>query len=154
MIVFDLECRSGGHRFEGWFASSDAFADQQARGLLCCPQCGSAEVSKAASAANVARKGNQSVAALPAKTSADFSPLPPAAQEMLGKLAKMQADALKNSTWVGPSFAAQSRAMHYGDQEVTTIHGQATPSEAKGLADEGIAVMPLLIPVVPPEELN
>jgi hypothetical protein len=31
MIVFDLECRDGGHRFEGWFGSSDDFAQQQAR---------------------------------------------------------------------------------------------------------------------------
>jgi hypothetical protein len=37
MIVFDLECRAGGHRFEGWFASSEDFASQQARGLVVCP---------------------------------------------------------------------------------------------------------------------
>ena len=151
MIVFDLECRSGGHRFEGWFAGSDAFADQRQRGLLCCPQCGSADVAKAASAPNLGRKGNQVSAARPAKTP---PALPAAAHEMLGKLAKAQADALKSSTWVGPRFAAQSRAMHYGDQEVTTIHGQATPAEANGLAEEGIVVMPLLIPVTPPDELN
>ena len=47
MIVFDLECRSGGHRFEGWFGSSDDFADQQARGLVACPDCGSPDVDKA-----------------------------------------------------------------------------------------------------------
>ena len=34
MIVFDLECREGGHRFEGWFGSSADYDDQQARGLL------------------------------------------------------------------------------------------------------------------------
>ena len=151
MIVFDLECRSGRHRFEGWFAGSDAFADQQQRGLLCCPQCGSADVAKAASAPNLGRKGNQVAAARLAKPP---PVLPAAAQELLGKLAKAQADALKSSTWVGPKFVAQSRAMHYGDQEAATIHGQATPAEANGLAEEGIAVMPLLIPVTPPGELN
>ena len=34
MIVFDLECRVGGHRFEGWFASSEDFAGQQARDVV------------------------------------------------------------------------------------------------------------------------
>ena len=151
MIVFDLECRSGGHRFEAWFAGSNAFAEQQQRGLLCCPQCGSANVAKAASAPNLGRKGNQVAGPQPAKAPPVMSA---GALEMLGKLAKLQADALKNSTWVGPKFAAQSRAMHYGDQEMATIHGQATPAEAQGLAEEGIAVLPLLVPVTPPEELN
>ena len=44
MIVFDLECRSGGHRFEGWFGSSEQFASQQARGLVTCPICNSGDV--------------------------------------------------------------------------------------------------------------
>ena len=34
MIVFDLCCAAGDHRFEAWFASSDSFVDQQARRLL------------------------------------------------------------------------------------------------------------------------
>ncbi|QYU69050.1 DUF1178 family protein [Leptolyngbya sp. 15MV] len=33
MIVYDLSCAEG-HRFEGWFASSDDFAAQQAGGLV------------------------------------------------------------------------------------------------------------------------
>ena len=46
MIVYDLTCDHG-HRFEGWFGSSDDYADQKAKGLLACPACGSAEVAKA-----------------------------------------------------------------------------------------------------------
>ena len=34
MIVFDLLCSAKGHRFEGWFASSEDFAAQQERGLV------------------------------------------------------------------------------------------------------------------------
>ena len=60
MIVFDLCCPDG-HRFEGWFASSDDFAGQRDRGLVECPQCGSAEVAKAPMAPAVPRKGNQVV---------------------------------------------------------------------------------------------
>jgi hypothetical protein len=154
MIVFDLECQALGHRFEGWFASSDDFAAQQARGLLACPQCGSPGIAKAVMAPSIGRKGNQ----LPA-VQADRKPvaggaLPPQVREMMAKLATMQAEALKQSTWVGEKFADTSRAMHYGERETETIHGQATATEAKDLIEEGIAVMPLLIPVTPPEELN
>lgn len=65
MIVFDLECRAGAHRFEGWFASSHDFAGQQARGLVSCPVCGALEVGKALSAPHLGRKGNQSPLPVP-----------------------------------------------------------------------------------------
>jgi len=69
-------------------------------------------------------------------------------------VALAQAEAIKSSTWVGDSFADDARAMHYGDKDVAPIHGQATAQEAQELLDEGIAVAPLLIPVVPPGEAN
>ena len=156
MIVFDLECRTGGHRFEGWFSSSDDFAAQAGRGLVSCPQCGSHDVAKAVMAPNVGRKGNQ----LPAPRSAERSTphaggrLPPEALQMMQALAAMQAEALKSSRWVGESFAEQSRKMHYGEAEAETIHGQATIQEAKELLEEGVPVMPLPFPVAPPDELN
>lgn len=157
MIVFDLECRGGGHRFEGWFGSSSDFESQQARGLVSCPQCGSADVVKALMAPNLGRKGNQ----MPGPSSKPEAPrpvanaaLPPEAAVLAQELAKMQADALKQSKWVGGDFAEQSRAMHYGEREHEVIHGQATPDEARDLHEEGIAVMPLLFPVAPPEEIN
>lgn len=150
MIVFDLACRDRGHRFEGWFASSDDFVRQQERGMLCCPQCGSANVEKAPMAPAVPRKGNQQAAA-PAAMS---GPVPAEIQQVMAKLAALQAEALKQSTWVGADFAEQSREMHYGEREVETIHGQATIEDAKALLEEGIAVMPLPFPVAPPDELN
>ncbi len=72
----------------------------------------------------------------------------------LAKLAQMQAEALKRSKWVGEAFAEHSRAMHYGERDPETIHGKATPKEAKALLEEGIAVAPLPFPVSPPDELN
>ena len=72
----------------------------------------------------------------------------------MAKLAVMQAEALTQSTWVGDSFAEKSRAMHYGEADQATIHGQATLDDAKSLLEEGIAVMPLPFPVAPPDELN
>ena len=150
MIVYDLACREAGHRFEGWFASSDDFTSQQKRGLLCCPQCGSANVEKAPMAPAVPRKGNQIQPAAAAMS----GPVPTEIQQVMARLAAMQSEALKQSTWVGAAFAEQSREMHYGEREVETIHGQATIEDARALQEEGIAVMPLPFPVAPPEELN
>jgi hypothetical protein len=157
MIVFDLECSLAGHRFEGWFASSDDFVRQQEMGLLACPQCGSGEVTKAPMAPNLGRKGNQVAVkpeSRPAPRSVTNDNLPPEAVKMMKALAKMQAEAIKDSRWVGDSFAEQSRAMHYGEKEVESIHGQATVTEAKELLDEGIAVAPLPFPIAPPDKSN
>jgi hypothetical protein len=152
MIVFDLACAEG-HRFEGWFASSDAFAEQHARGLVECPHCGSAAVEKAPMAPAVPAKSNART-----ETAARKHPvtgqLPPEVARALQSLAAAQAKALENSTWVGDEFAEQSRAMHYGQREHATIHGQATRGEAAALVEEGIAVSPLPFPVAPPDELN
>lgn len=157
MIVFDLECRDGGHRFEGWFGSSQDFAEQQRRGLVGCPQCGSADIVKAPMAANLGRKGNQIAPAtspVPSSTSVSGGALPPNALALIQAMAQMQAEALKQSRWVGGGFAETSRAIHYGEQEAEPIHGQATAEEALELIDEGIEIMPLPFPIAPPSETN
>lgn len=165
MIVFDLSCPMG-HTFEGWFGSSEDYAAQQARGLVACPQCGSAEVTKAPMAPAVGRKGNQQVevrppaapqgapAAVPRGQAMANAPLPEHVVAAMTKLAAAQAKALEHSTWVGRDFADASRAMHYGEREQALIHGEATPHEARDLMEEGIAVAPLPFPVAPPEEIN
>ena len=159
MIVFDLECKAAGHRFEGWFSSSEDYASQRARGLLICPQCGAADVDKAPMAPNVGRKGNQLPAA-PVQRAEKPQPmqavqsLPPEAVKMMHALAVMQAEAIKDSQWVGDRFAEESRAMHYGERDAAPIHGQATLDEARELLEEGVEVAPLLFPVAPPGEAN
>jgi len=155
MIVFDLECRSGGHRFEGWFSSSVDYADQQERGLVNCPQCGSADVGKALMAPNLGRKGNQVPAAPPARRAMSAGKsLSPEALQVLQKLAALQAEAIKDSRWVGDTFAEDARAMHYGEREAEIIHGQTTVEEARELFEEGIEIAPLPFPVTPPEKAN
>lgn len=154
MIVFDLRCGSGAHVFEAWFASSDSFTDQQARGLLCCPVCGDTDVGKAVTAARLAAKANRSVSPVPAEPSPGHAPSPEVVQAVMAHIASKQAEALPSSTWVGTNFAVQARAMHSGESEAAMIHGQATREEAEALHDDGIAVMPLLVPVVPPELQN
>src|SRR5665647_80757 len=104
MIVYDL-CCGDGHRFEGWFGSSADYAKQHERGLVTCPQCGSGAVDKAPMAPAVPMKGNRRVEN---KQSVAGGALPPEAVAMLEKLAEVQAEALKTSTWVGDAFAEQS----------------------------------------------
>lgn len=157
MIVFDLLCRDAEHRFEGWFGSSDDFTGQQARGLVTCPVCGSADVIRAISAPNLGRKGNQitvAPATAPQPAQQANAPLPPEAVAVLKTIAKMQAEALKSSTWVGEKFADNARAMHYGEQAAAPIHGQATPEEASALIEEGVEIAPILFPVAPPGKAN
>jgi hypothetical protein len=157
MIVFDLQC-PGGHRFEGWFASSGDFASQQDRGLLCCPQCGAGEIIKAPMAPAVPAKGNRQANPVGAPGQAGEAVagggMPSEMVDALRKMAVLQAEALKSSEWVGDNFAEESRAMHYGERDAKTIHGKTTPEQAKELHEEGIPIAPLLFPVAPPEELN
>ena len=154
MIVYDL-CCEGGHRFEGWFASSEDYADQHGDGLVSCPQCGSGVVGKAPMAPAVPRKGSSRPAG-PASSRQPMArgPMPPEVTEALGRLAEAQVRALRDSKWVGDAFAEQTRAMHYGERDAETIHGQASPEEAQALFEEGIPVAPLPFPVAPPDELN
>lgn len=106
------------------------------------------------------RKGNQQAVAVPAPTPAAPAPpaLPPEAREKLQAafvaIAQAQAEAIKSSRWVGRNFVEDARAMHYGDKAPAPIHGQASPQEAKALVEEGVDIMPLLIPVAPPDEIN
>ncbi len=159
MIVFDLECRAGGHRFEGWFASSEDFSGQQGRGLVTCPVCGAPEVDKALSAPRLTRKGNQLPAA-PAEPLHDApqpvanGPMPPEAVAMLKAVAAVQSEMLKSSTWVGEKFADDARAMHYGEKDPAMIHGRASQAEVQSLIEEGVPVAPVIVPVVPPGEVN
>ena len=163
MIVFDLHCEHG-HRFEGWFKSSSDYEDQKARGFVTCPECGTAVISKAPMAPAVPAKGNTKpdLAPVPqpqpsapsAAKSVSNVPPPAEVKKAIEALAKAQAKALENSTYVGENFAKEAREMHYGERDVEVIHGQASLEEAKELVEEGVPVAPLPLPVAPPEKLN
>lgn len=157
MIVFDLCCAVGGHRFEAWFASSESFAHQQARGLIACPVCGDSDVKKAVMAPRVGAKSNQIAAAEPARPVDAVAPTdmsPALIRRVVAEIAAKQAEMLPQSRWVGRDFADAARAMHEGRAPEDLIHGQASPQEAQALRDDGIAAMPLLVPVAPPDAVN
>lgn len=142
MIVFDLRCASG-HVFEAWFGSGADWEKQHAAGQVACPICGDGAIEKAVMAPAVPTKGNRRDALSPA-----------AIKAAMRALAAEQTKALANSTWVGDQFATRARAMHAGEETRRTIHGQATMADAKALADDGVPVMPLALPVAPPKQVN
>ncbi len=155
MIVFDLCCAAGDHRFEAWFKSSESFADQQARGLIACPVCGDSAVAKAVMAPRVGAKSNQQVVpAAPAAPESAGEVSPELVRKVMAGIAAKQAEMLPQSRWVGRDFADAARAMHEGRAAEDLIHGQTSPEEAQALRDEGIAAVPLLVPFVPPEATN
>lgn len=162
MIVFDLHCDAG-HRFEGWFGSSNDFDSQRESGLIACPECGSGTVAKAPMAPAVAAKGDRKASSMDQSKSVSRGQgaqpianreMPAEVQHALAALAEAQKKALDKSTWVGEKFAEQSRAMHYGEREEALIHGSASLAEAKALIEEGVPVAPLPFPVAPPDEVN
>ena len=151
MIVFDLKCDSSGHIFEAWFSNSEAFVDQQGRGLIICPVCGDRRIAKAAMAVSVPKKGNSLIdQSLTATTGQDRAE----AKELLTAMAKAQAKLLDGSQWVGRKFDDQARAMDAGEIATSTIHGEVTAKEARALLEDGVAVMPLPFPIIPPEKRN
>ena len=133
MIVFDLDCARCGQRCESWFGSNDDYEAQRERGILACPVCGSAKLAKAPMAPAVPRKGSQSA---------------------MAAVAEVQKEMLKDSRWVGEKFVETARAIHSGEADAERVHGQATLGEARGLIAEGVPVCPLLLPVVPPSQVN
>jgi hypothetical protein len=51
-----------------------------------------------------------------------------------------------NTTDVGMQFAEEARKIHYGESESRAIRGQTTATEARDLIEEGILVVPLMLP--------
>ncbi|MCB1424540.1 MAG: DUF1178 family protein [Zhengella sp.] len=140
MIRFSLACGQG-HAFDGWFRSNEDFEQQNGRGLVSCPACGSASVSKAlmAPAVSTARKREKIALAV----SADQK----AAMTKLRELAKA---AIASSEDVGERFVEEARKIHYGEVESRAIRGEAGASDIAELLEEGVPVMP--IPVLPDDK--
>ena len=170
MKVLDLQCGHQ-HVFEGWFGSEDDFQDQLRRGLVQCPLCGDATISKRLSAprlnlagareksAGFAREQSREASAEPSReTSPDGSreEAAPARQDLV---AGPQVDPALAAAWmaiakriiantddVGDKFAEEARKIHYGETNVRSIRGKASANETQALLEEGIAVLPMLMP--------
>ena len=154
MKVLDLQCRHG-HAFEGWFASQGDYESQRERGLLTCPVCNDAEVSKKLSAPrlNLGRSAEPAAPvadapkAAPAASAAPTAqPVPALPQELQAAMLQMVRHVMANTEDVGTQFAEEARKIHYGEADHRNIRGQASREETEALQEEGIAVMPLPIP--------
>lgn len=140
MKVLDLQCPHG-HRFEGWFASTDDFEAQLSRKLVECPVCGATEVSRMPSAPSLNLSG--ATQTRPAESHALQAQVMRALREVLEKTEN-----------VGERFAEEARRIHYNEAPARSIRGVTTPEDAQALVEEGIDVMPLPIPAALKEPLQ
>lgn len=136
MIVVDLICPAE-HRFEGWFASQEAFEHQNAAGMVSCPNCGATHVRRLPSAPHLARATTPT----PEPTATHAAPAAP--PEAIAKLLEAIREHAAKSEDVGSRFPEEARRIHYGDAEERAIRGQASPQEALDLLEEGISVLPV-----------
>ncbi len=141
MIQYALTCENQ-HAFDAWFRNAEAYDEQEARGIVGCPVCGSAKVGKALMAPAVSRanSGKVSVAAGHPKQA-----------EIMKFLSAMRKKLVSEAENVGDRFAEEARKIHFKEVEARGIYGQATHDEVVSLVEEGIDIMPL--PNLP-EEAN
>jgi len=131
MIRYDLRCANG-DAFEAWFGSIADYDTQAAQGLIQCPHCGDAHVEKAPMAPAVHTARSKARREEKAVT--------------MAMAAKVREHIKENFDYVGDKFADEARKMHEGVAEERAIWGEATPEQARELAEEGVPVAPL-----PPE---
>lgn len=159
MIRYALRCRQN-HEFESWFQNAAAYDDQAARGLVVCPVCASAEVSKAIMAPALAfqtdrresdKREPEGEASTPDDKAKPVALVDPAQQEHYAMLRALRDKILTETDDVGERFPDEARRIHDGDIPARAIHGRATPEQAKALIQDGISVLPL--PILP-EDFN
>ena len=139
MIIFELACTQG-HRFEGWFASTDDYTQQRAADMVRCPLCDDAEVVKVPSA----RVHVGKAAPLPRPAPTAPAPAPVASRKMPAIsgappefIAQLRA-MVRAADNVGTHFPEEARKIHYEEAPARSIRGQASPEEAEALREEGI----------------
>ena len=159
MIHYQLHCGQD-HDFDGWFANSSGFEEQQARGLIACPHCGNTDVRRALMAPAIGKKGNATAQAEPVDETGEAGlpaavppsvpvvmPDPVLSDQMIEMIHKVRAEVEKNCDYVGSEFAEEARKIHYGEADARGIYGETTLDEAQELVEEGIDVTAL--PFVP-----
>lgn len=149
MIHYQLRCEQA-HEFDGWYKDSTSFDKLAAAGLVECPVCGSAKVSRALMAPAIAKTRAERQEVAPQQPQAT-PPGPPSAgpqqaaagpipAQMVALLQRMRAEVEKNCDYVGNDFADEARKMHRGESELRGIYGEASDSDAEELREEGIDI--------------
>ncbi|MBP7243114.1 DUF1178 family protein [Amaricoccus sp.] len=127
MIRYALRCAEG-HSFDSWFASGAELDRLQGAALLSCAVCGDARVEKDLMAPRVRTAGGELTG-------------PASASEQA--LAELRRRVEATSENVGRDFPDEARRIHAGEAEARPIIGEARPSEARALIDEGIPIAQL-----------
>ena len=148
MKVLDLQCDRS-HVFEAWFADEQAFQDQQASGMIECPQCSSSRITKKLSAPRLSLGAGRS----------PYSEVDAAADKEQGSVVSSAAlahwrakarELVANTENVGDRFASEARAMHHGDLPPRAIRGVASAAQVKDLVADGVGVLALPPSLVEP----
>lgn len=133
MIRFSLHCDQL-HDFEGWFRNNEDFENQTARGLVQCPVCFSAKVSKALMAPSVTTgRTKEKIAATMGE----------AQRKLLDEMRELSRKVKENADYVGDRFAEEARKIHHGETAERGIYGEATRDEITSLVEDGVEIMPL-----------
>lgn len=139
MIRYTLRC-SEGHRFESWFASGAECDRLGTAGLLTCAVCGGTSVEKDLMAPNV---GSGGAGRATAPEDADARPLSAPASPAEQALRELRQRIEAVSEDVGRGFAAEARRIHEGLAPARPIIGEARPTEARALLEDGVPIAPL-----------
>ena len=134
MIIYDVKCENG-HKFEGWFKDRQAWIEQNAQRLICCPVCNSSNVEIAPSSITIMGKDSKTAEKNNEK---DISP---------GQALQWFQQFIENNFEdVGNKFADVALKIHYGDEEKRNIKGTTTAQEEASLKEEGISFIKIPLP--------
>ncbi len=134
MIIYDIKCENG-HTFEGWFKDRQAWIEQNAGRLVCCPVCNSSSVEIAPSSLTIMGKDSK-----PPRNKEDQDVSPGQVLQSLRRYLE------NNFEDVGSKFAEVALKIHTGDEEKRNIKGTTTPQEETVLKKEGVSFMKITLP--------
>lgn len=147
MKVYNLACDQN-HRFEGWFASEEDFVSQSAAQQIVCPVCDSFKVGKLPSAPHLNLSAARASASRPDPAGTrDQRPGLPAVLQLQQRLQDMARHVIENTEDVGEGFTEEARRIHYKEVPEHGIRGVASPQQCQELAEEGIEVFQLPLPI-------
>lgn len=135
MIIYDIKCEKG-HKFEGWFKDRQAWGEQKAQRLVCCPVCNSSSVEIAPSSLAIVGKDSRAANKKNTDQTKDVQQMMQSLQQFINN----------NFEDVGNKFADVALKIHYGDEEKRNIRGTTTPQEEADLKQEGVQFVKIPLP--------
>ena len=135
MIKYDLIC-SLSHSFEGWFASSKDYEEQNKKGLVCCPICGDSNIERAIVAPAI--KKSKPETDLKKRNIPNLNEV-----ELQTKMRTLTKEIEKHTIDVGDNFAEEATMIYNGKKKNKPIRGTATKKEEKELKKEGVPYIKL-----------